>query len=118
VSIIFVFGSNLAGIHGAGAAKTARMMYGAELKVGVGLTGKSYAIPTKDTHLRTLDLEMIRGYVKSFKDFARAHPNMNFLVTRIGCGLAGYTDAEIAPMFRGASANCFFSPLWARYLHD
>lgn len=111
---IFVFGSNLAGIHGAGAARSALAMFGAVWGVGVGLQGRSYAIPTKDERIQTLPLNRIRPYVDQFLEFARAHPEMNFQVTRIGCGLAGYTDSDIAPMFKEAPDNCELLGGWER----
>ena len=110
---IFVFGSNEAGIHGAGAALHAQQKHGAILGRGVGLQGYSYAIPTKDRRLHTLPLSVIHGYVQDFVHFALDHPSLTFEVTRIGCGLAGYTDADIAPLFRGAPANCRLPAGWA-----
>ena len=104
--MIFVFGSNLAGRHGKGAALFARQRHGAVYGQGVGLQGNSYAIPTKDEQLRTLPLEEIRRYVEQFKAFARQHPELTFQVTAIGCGLAGYRPPQIAPMFADAPANC------------
>lgn len=103
---IFVFGSNLAGIHGAGSAQHARLYHGAILGQGVGLQGKSYAIPTKDQHFNVLSLEVIRGYVNEFRKFAIEHPEMQFKIVAIGCGLAGYKPEEIAPMFAGLPDNC------------
>jgi hypothetical protein len=103
---IFVFGSNLAGRHGKGAALSARQNHGAIYGQGVGLQGKSYAIPTKDANIKTLPLENIRQYVDVFKSFARANPHMTFQVTSIGCGLAGYKPEQIAPMFEGSPSNC------------
>ena len=94
---IFVFGSNLAGHHMGGAARAANMKFGAEWGVGVGLTGQSYAIPTMQGGVET-----IRPYVDEFIEFANQHQNMKFLVTRIGCGIAGFKDEEIAPLFRKA----------------
>jgi hypothetical protein len=99
---IFVFGSNLGGFHGAGAAYDAREKFGAQLGVGVGFTGRSYAIPTKDSNLRTLPLEEIAKYVDKFLEETKEHPDKKFLVTKIGTGLAGYSSAEIAPLFKGA----------------
>lgn len=96
---IFVFGSNRLGIHGAGAALYAHKNHGAILGQGEGLQGDSYAIPTKDTPHKTLPLEQIAFHVNSFLYFAIEHPELKFRVTRIGCGYAGYTDADIAPMF-------------------
>lgn len=113
---IFVFGSNEKGIHGAGAAKHARFAYGAKLGDGVGPTGNAYAIPTKifpSRKQRQLPLDDIRRDVQVFLQYAREWPEHTFLVARIGCGLAGYTDAEIAPMFAGAPDNCEFDPDWA-----
>jgi hypothetical protein len=103
---IFVFGSNLAGRHGKGAALDARQRHGAIYGQGVGLQGNSYAIPTKDEQLRTLPLETIQGYVEQFKAFARQHGELTFQVTAIGCGLAGYQPKQIAPMFADAPDNC------------
>lgn len=102
---IFVFGSNTKGIHGAGAAYTARTRYGAQYGKGEGLSGESYAIPTKDAHLRTLSLETIRGYVIRFLEFAEVHREYHFFVTRIGCGLAGLKDEDVAPLFKAAPPN-------------
>ena len=94
---IFVFGSNLAGHHMGGAARVANIKFGAEWGVGVGLTGQSYAIPMMQGGVET-----IRPYVDEFIEFANQHQNMKFLVTRIGCGIAGFKDEEIAPLFRKA----------------
>ena len=91
---IFVFGSNLAGHHGGGAARAANMKFGAEWGVGVRLTGQSYAIPTMQGGVET-----IKPYVDEFIRFAQANPELKFLVTRIGCGIAGFKDEEIAPLF-------------------
>lgn len=102
---IFVFGSNLAGIHGAGSAKHAVKYCGAILGQGIGPQGTSYAIPTKDADLQTLPLDMIEGYVDGFVEYAIAHPELRFEVVKIGCGLAGYNEAEIAPLFAFAPEN-------------
>lgn len=109
---IFVFGSNLAGRHGKGAALTAHREYGAVYGAGVGRTGNAYAIPTKDRSLKTLPLEKILMYVKDFLTYASVRLDLQFRVTRIGCGLARYTDAQIAPMFKGASNNCHLPEEW------
>lgn len=109
---ILVFGSNLAGRHGRGAALHAWLRYGAEYGVGVGRTGLSYAIPTKDESIRNLPLSIIAKHVAGFIAYAKANPELSFQVTRIGCGLAGDTDAEIAPMFVGAPANCQLPDAW------
>lgn len=112
---IFVFGSNLAGIHGAGAAKAARDYYGAELGVGIGPTGNSYAIPTKSVNFDCLTLDQIELYVTLFSVYTQQNPHLKFFVTRVGCGLAGNHDSQIAPMFRGA-INCSFAEEWMQFL--
>ena len=94
---IFVFGSNLAGAHGGGAARLAYERFGAIMGQGVGLQGQSYGIPTMHGGVNT-----IKPYVDEFIAFAKQHPEMTFLVTKIGCGIAGFTPAEIAPLFAGA----------------
>lgn len=109
--MVFVFGSNLAGIHGAGAAQAARLYYDAQLGVGQGMTGNAYAIPTKDADLNCLSLEWIKIYVAEFVQFTKDNPELQFFVTRVGCGLAGNRDEDIAPMFRGA-INCSFPDTW------
>lgn len=109
---IFVFGSNLAGRHGAGSALEARRRHGAKLGIGVGPTGDAYAIPTKDIKLKTLPLETISGYVKEFVDYAKNNQDQHFVVVKIGCGLAGFQEYEIAPMFRGAPKNVELPTGW------
>lgn len=94
---VFVFGSNLAGHHGGGAARIALERFGAIYGQGVGLQGQSYAIPTMQGGVET-----IRPYVDEFITFAQNHPDLTFLVTRIGCGIAGFDDSEIAPLFADA----------------
>jgi hypothetical protein len=109
---IFVFGSNLAGRHGKGAALEARLKWGAQYGVGRGFTGNAYAIPTKDEMLKVLPLERIQAYVSIFLNDAAWNPEMTFLVTRIGCGLAGYKDEQIAPLFKNAPENCKLPEGW------
>ena len=94
---IFVFGSNLSGMHGGGAALVAYRKFGAVWGQGVGLQGQSYGIPTMQGGVET-----IRPYVDEFIQFAGEHPELTFLVTRIGCGIAGFTDDEISPLFKKA----------------
>lgn len=94
---IFVFGSNLAGMHGGGAARIAYEQFGAQWGVGVGRTGQCYAIPTMQGGVET-----IHPYVDEFTHYAKQHPELTFLVTRIGCGIAGFTDEQIAPLFIAA----------------
>ena len=103
---IFVFGSNLAGIHCGGSALEAVRKHGALYKQGIGHQGDSYAIPTKDENIETLPLEEISKYVDDFLVFARFHVDWTFNVVAIGCGLAGYKVEDIAPMFASASLNC------------
>lgn len=116
-SKIFVFGSNLRGAHGAGAAAFAHKEMGAVWGKGFGLSGKSFAIPTKDERIQTMPPEEIEPYVQLFLQFA-ASSNLKFFVTRIGCGLAGYKDEDIAPMFRGATLNCDFPEEWMEFLEE
>jgi len=115
---IFVFGSNLAGRHGKGAALAARGLWGAKYGVGVGRTGRAYAIPTKDEDLRTLGLVNIRHHVGEFLRYARNNPDLRFLLTPIGCGLAGYKPEDIAPMFRDAPPNVVIPPEFTAVLKD
>lgn len=102
---IFVFGSNEAGIHGAGAALTAKQLFGAEQGKGVGMTGQCYAFPTKDKHIKTMPLDQIQWYAQRFNDYAGTQPDKMFLLTAVGCGLAGYKPEDIAPMFQRAPYN-------------
>lgn len=94
---VFVFGSNLQGHHYGGAARIANEKFGAIFGQGVGLQGQSYAIPTMQGGVET-----IRPYVDEFIEFAKQHPELIFYVTRIGCGIAGFQDSEIAPLFTAA----------------
>lgn len=132
----FVFGSNEGGIHGAGAAKYAALCRGAKFGCGFGHTGAediktapgSFAIPTKSLLIEkrhttvwksvgpTLPLDVIQRYVNAFLTYAHARPDLQFQVTCIGCGLAGLKHEDIAPMFYGASDNCYFDNLWFPYL--
>lgn len=114
--MIFVFGSNEAGIHGGGAANFAVRKHGAQLGRGVGRQGNSYAIPTMDMHVSPLALEKIARYVNDFLAYAVSHPSDEFQVTAVGCGIAGFTHAQIAPLFAGAPANCLFDDAWKPFL--
>jgi hypothetical protein len=114
---VFVFGSNLSGVHGAGAAHFAMQHRGATWGLGVGPSGNSYAIPTKDEKIDTLPLSVIQVYVRGFLAYARANPEINFEVTPIGTGLAGYTHGDIAPMFRDAPLNCDLPVEWSIILN-
>lgn len=115
---VFVFGSNEAGIHGAGAARFAYKNKGARYGKGYGHHGDSFAIPTKDEYIETLELLPIYAYVMGFLAYAKGHRKLNFQVTRIGCGLAGLKDSDIAPFFEGAPKNCSFDEEWRKYLGD
>lgn len=109
---IFVFGSNLAGRHGKGAARDALRLHGAVWGRAIGRQGNSYAIPTKSIDIKPLYLSMIAVFVGDFLEYARGRPELVFNVTRIGCGLAGYKDEQIAPMFAGAPDNCHLPDGW------
>lgn len=115
---VFVFGSNLNGTHGAGAAKAALLSWGARSGVGIGGFNQSYAIPTKakwyDRH--GLPLNDIKHHIEDFIAHTMAHPEITFLVTAIGTGLAGYTHAQIAPMFRDAPLNCVLPMEWKEFI--
>jgi len=108
---VFVFGSNMAGRHGGGAAKYARENYGAKTGLPTGLQGPGskgwcYAIPTKDIEIKnTLPLSLIGAYVKVFINYAKRNPHMTFQLTPIGCGLAGLDPKDVAPMFKDAPKN-------------
>jgi hypothetical protein len=116
--MIFVFGSNLAGIHGAGAALTAYLLHGAKSGVGEGRTGNSYAIPTKRRDVRTsLSQGEVTKHILKFIFYAEDNPMESFQITRIGCGLAGFKDKDIAPLFNTCpQSNCFFDSKWQPYL--
>ena len=124
--LIFVFGSNKAGIHGAGAAKLAHQKFGAEWGVGEGITGGPdtlcYALPTKGYKIEKISNHEIKMAVTRFIDVAEywALRGAEFKVTRVGCGLGGKLDSEIAPMFRDAPDNCLFDEYWKPWLdtHD
>jgi hypothetical protein len=113
---IWVFGSNLIGLHGAGAARVAHESFGAIPGEEVGRHGQSYAIPTKDERMQTLSLPVIASYVTAFLFHARMNPETTYFVTAVGCGLAGYAAKDIAPMFAEATENCSFPDTWEEYL--
>ena len=94
---VFVFGSNLKGMHGGGAARVAYDKFGAVWGQGVGMQGQSYAIPTMQGGVET-----IKPYTDEFIEYAKQHPEKKFLVTPIGCGIAGFSESEIAPLFKDA----------------
>ena len=99
---IFVFGSNESGRHGKGAAKTA-MKWGAVYRQAEGLQGRTYGLPTVDSSVRnTLTIPKIKVYVDRFIEFAKANPDLTFLVTEVGCGLAGHSTKKVGPLFEAA----------------
>lgn len=116
--MIFVFGSNLAGLHEGGAARVAHNRHGAVWCEGLGHHGNSYALPTMDRKFQTLSTTAIRVFVGDFIKYATTHPELEFQVTRIGCGLAGYEDRQIAPLFLEAPANCHFDTAWQPILGE
>lgn len=113
---IFVFGSNLAGRHGRGAALHALKNHGAVYGVPVGRQGDSYAIPTKDKSLRTLPLKKIRAHVEAFILYAENNPGLTFRLTAIGCGLAGLKPKQIGPMFKNVSDNVIMPDEFRPYI--
>ncbi len=108
----FVFGSNLAGRHGAGSALEARLRWGAELGVGVGPTGSAYAIPTKDAALRVLPLSEIIEHVGDFRTYAKANPGVKFQCVAVGTGLAGYNHEVMVDVFSGMPRNVVLPAEW------
>jgi len=113
---IFVFGSNLSGRHGKGAAKQA-LTWGAKWGQAAGLQGKTYGIPTKDASIRrTLTIVEIKPYVDEFIKFAKENPQLIFLVTEVGCGLAGLKPKDVAPLFKD-TVNLENVHLPARFWH-
>lgn len=115
---VFVFGSNLAGAHGGGAAAFAARHCGAIWGVSVGLQGASYALPTMDENIQPLPLAEIAVHVADFLQFAVEHSDLSFFVTAIGCGIGGKSPADIAPMFAGAPENIALSAKLANVLQQ
>lgn len=113
---VFVFGSNLLGMHGGGAAAYALRYCDAVWGQGEGYQGSSYAIPTKASYEQSLSLDEVWQHVMTFIYYATAHPEKTFFVTRIGCGLAGFTDEQIGPMFASAPSNCVLPTAWRRFV--
>lgn len=115
---LFVFGSNLSGRHGRGAALVARNRFKARYGIGVGRTGQAYAIPTKDSdkYLTVLSLKRIRFFIRQFREHTKQNREETYFVTRVGCGLAQYSDEQIASLFRGATRRCSFPIEWKPFL--
>lgn len=109
---VWVFGSNLAGSHGGGAARVASDGFGAQHGVGAGRTGNAYALPTIDRYGDRLSVAQIAANVAAFLEYARKHPADSFWVTRVGCGIAGNSDKDIAPLFADAPSNCSLPDAW------
>lgn len=116
--MIFVFGSNRSGIHGAGAARYAAVHRGAEYGIGEGPTGACYALPTKGYHITEISLDEVADHVQKFILYAREHNHQDFQVTQVGCGLGGFTKEEIAPLFEFAPLNCYFDTAWKNHLPE
>ena len=117
-NMIFVFGSNLSGIHGAGAARYALDKKGAVMGKGKGLQGQSYALPTKGMKISFMPLNVIMCHIANFKEYALRNPDLDFQVTQVACGLAGFTKEQIAPLFKGSPSNCYFDMEWQPILGD
>lgn len=113
---IFVFGSNRSGIHGAGAARTAYLHYNAQIGIGEGLTGRSYALPTVGYGIKPINLDAVQDHVLNFIEFARKRPDLTFQVTQVGCGLGGFSKQDIAPMFEMHPDNCWFDSQWKNFI--
>jgi hypothetical protein len=113
-SRIFVFGSNRLGIHGGGAARYAHESLGAVWGVGEGLTGRTYALPTCIRPGEPLTIEAVAIHVGKFLHHAAAHPDARFFVSAVGCGIAGFSEDEIAPLFADAPSNCDLPPGWRK----
>ncbi len=111
---VFVFGSNILGIHGAGAAAYAANDLGAQMGVGEGLTGRTYALPTCYRPGEPITLEELAVYVDNFLRYAEQHPETRFFVSAVGCGIAGFTEQEVSYIFRelGTPSNCDLPPGW------
>lgn len=115
---VFVFGSNLAGLHRGGAAKTAKENFGALQGVGRGWSGQSFAIPTLNEHFQPMPLSQIEYYLQDFKLYTRNHPKITYFITAIGCGGAGYHPKDIAPLFKDISDNVILPIRFQQYLES
>ena len=109
---VFVFGSNRAGLHAGGAARMAREKFGARQGVGEGLTGQSYAFPTLTEHFEKVSPESLGASRDRLFETARRHPDKTFLLTKVGCGIAGFSEDEIRPLFANAPANVILPDDW------
>jgi len=111
---VFVFGSNLAGKHGGGAARQAYDRFGAQWGVGEGLTGQSYAFPTLDKDFKQLSIPKLCSAKDAFYRCVTAHPELNFLFTKVGCGIAGYPEEDMCMLFQDAPENVVLPSDWRR----
>lgn len=118
MKMVFVFGSNELGLHGAGAAEYAHKHLGMPKGKSYGHYGDCFAIPTKDLDIRTLPFTRIEDYVTGFLAYAKGHPKIKFKITRIGCGLAGLRDSQVAQLFQFAPKNCYFDEAWKPFLPE
>jgi hypothetical protein len=119
LNLVFVFGSNLKGIHGAGAALFARQWRNAKIGVGEGImyykdgiTPSCYALPSKKTPKDFMEKNEFQSHIEKFKEFALNHPEMTFQVTKIGCNLAGFNEEDVIPMFADLPPNCLLPGVW------
>lgn len=118
MTTVFVFGSNEAGMHGAGAAKTAMEKHAYPYGKSYGHYGSAFGIPTKDERIRTLPELNVHLYINGFMAYAMGRPKLKFKISQIGCGLAGFEASLIAPMFTGSPKNCYFDEAWKPFLGD
>jgi hypothetical protein len=109
---IFVFGSNQRGAHGGGAARLAKEKFGAEEGVGEGLTGQSYAFPTLTANFGKVSHASLEASRDRLYASARQNPDKTFLLTKVGCGIAGFTEDEIRPLFKNAPENVILPEDW------
>ena len=109
---LFVFGSNLAGMHAGGAARFALTKFGAKPGVGEGLAGQSYAFPTLTADFTKVSIQALEKSRNRLFETARTHPDKTFLLTKVGCGIAGFTEEEIRPLFAGGPSNVVLPPDW------
>lgn len=119
--MIFVFGSNLSGIHGAGAAKYAHKERGAKWGVGEGPTGECYALPTKGLNITPMDFNQFVIHAHTFMRYAEKNPHLNFQMTQVGCGLAGFRPVLVATSLAYAALNLenvYFDEAWREYLPE
>lgn len=115
MKFVYVFASNLKGIHSTGAALQARRFFGARMGVGEGITGRSYALPVKSDPNHCLSAAQIQENIAAFLELARNTPRRQYMVTRIVCLPAGLRDARMARLFADAPPNCFFPPAWKKF---